>query len=107
MPARDRDPAAYGWAHRKRTAQLKAAMHDGDPCARCGRPMRRDQLHLIDGDHVGTPRALGGDLPDALSHRSCNRSHGATLGNRMRGAWGRTRARRGHTQAGIRTSRSW
>lgn len=76
----------YGHAHRKATAQLKAAMRDGEPCARCHRPMYRAQLHQIHGDHYGTPRALGGDLPDRLSHAHCNLSHGATLGNRLRGA---------------------
>lgn len=81
----------YGHHHRVRVAQLKAALRDGDPCARCGGPMYRTQLPLLDGDHVGTPRALqAGDphhrdaLPDALAHRSCNRSHGASLGNRLR-----------------------
>lgn len=83
----------YGHAHRVRVAQLKAAMRDGDPCARCGAPMYRAELPLLDGDHVGTPRVLGADapdhrdhLPDALSHRTCNRSHGAALGNRLRAA---------------------
>lgn len=75
----------YGHAHRVRTAELKAAMRDGDPCARCHKPMYRSQLHQIHGDHVGTPRALGGDLPDGLSHGRCNMRHGARLGNRLRG----------------------
>lgn len=76
----------YGHAHRTRTRQLKDAMRDGDPCCRCQRPMYRAELPHIDGDHHGRARILGGELPDALAHRSCNRSAGATLGNRLRGA---------------------
>lgn len=72
----------YGHAHRKRRAELLRLMVDGDPCARCGQAMYRSQR--LDADHVDTPRALGGALPDALSHASCNQSHGATLGNQMR-----------------------
>lgn len=87
----------YGYAHQKRAAELKAAMRDGDPCARCGRPMYRANLGQIHGDHKGTPRALGGDLPDALSHARCNTSHGARLGNKLRGLRRR--------QAGISTGR--
>lgn len=85
----------YDYAHRKRCAELKAAMRDGDLCARCRRPMYRSQLHQIHGDHVAKPRVFGAGLPDALSHARCNLSHGATLGNRLRGArrrqGGRTR----------------
>lgn len=80
----------YGHAHRVRTAELKAAMRDGDPCARCRKPMYRSQLHQIHGDHYGTPRALGGELPDRLSHAHCNLAHGARLGNRLRAARRRT-----------------
>lgn len=76
----------YGHAHRKRTAELKQQMTDGQPCARCGKPMWRSQLNQIHGDHVGRARVLGGILPDALSHARCNTSHGAKLGNRLRGA---------------------
>lgn len=82
----------YGAAHQRRARELKAAMRDGDPCCRCGRPMYRWQLALdrndprgIDADHWSQARALGGELPDALAERSCNRSAGATLGNRLRG----------------------
>lgn len=95
MPARNRTRSTYGWAHVKRVAELKAGMRDGDPCARCGAPMFRADLARIEGDHVGTPRVLGGELPDGLSHRHCNRSHGARLGNRLRGAR-RRYARQGH-----------
>jgi hypothetical protein len=80
----------YGYAHRKRAAELKGAMRDGDPCARCGKPMYRSELGQIHGDHVGRPMAFGGDLPDGLSHASCNTRHGARLGNRLRGARRRT-----------------
>lgn len=82
----------YGAAHQRRARELKAAMHDGDPCCRCGAPMWRWQLTVsrndirgIDADHHKQARALGGGLPDALAHRRCNRSAGASLGNRLRG----------------------
>lgn len=84
---------AYGAEHRAAARRLKAAMRDGDPCCRCGQPMWRWQLALdrhdirgIDADHYRQARAHGGHLPDALAHRRCNRSAGATLGNRLRGA---------------------
>jgi hypothetical protein len=74
-----------GSAHEAARIALLAAMRDGDPCARCGQPMHlADEL---DADHVSTPRALGDPraLPDALSHASCNRRHGARLGLALRG----------------------
>ena len=39
----------------------------------------------MDLDH-STPRVLGGVHGDRITCRHCNRSSGATLGNRMRGA---------------------
>lgn len=83
----------YGAEHAKRRAQLAADLVDGDPCCRCGQAMYRWQLDVarndmrgLDADHYMQARALGGGLPDALAHRRCNRSAGATLGNRLRGA---------------------
>lgn len=107
MPARNRDTGTYGHPHRKRRAQLLAAMRDGDPCARCNRPMYRDQA--LHADHVSTPRVLApGTQPDALSHKHCNLSHGAKLGNRMRGQR-RAAARRPSRELPVqpRTSRRW
>jgi hypothetical protein len=87
----------YGAAHQAQARALKAALVDGDLCCRCSRPLYRWQLTLdrndprgIDADHYTQARALGGELPDALAHRLCNRSAGATLGNRLRGAARRT-----------------
>jgi len=81
----------YGHAHRAATAKLKANMHDGQPCARGGEPLYRWQLDLprghrrsIHGDHVGQPRALGGDLPDALTCCYHNTQHGGRLASRLR-----------------------
>lgn len=81
----------YGAAHQREAARLKRDMQDGDPCCRCDGPMYRWQLDLdrndprgIDADHYEQARALGGELPDALAHRRCNRSAGATLGNQLR-----------------------
>lgn len=82
----------YGPEHQAEARRLKAALRDGDPCCRCGRPMYRWQLAVdrndirgIDADHRRKARALGGGLPDALAHRRCNRQAGARLGNRLRG----------------------
>jgi hypothetical protein len=82
----------YGAQHRAEATRLKRAMHDGDPCCRCGGPMYRWQLTVdrnhpdgIDADHYDQARVLGGALPDALAHRRCNRRAGARLGNRLRG----------------------
>jgi hypothetical protein len=90
----------YDARHQATARALKAALRDGDPCCRCAGAMYRWQLALdrndpngIDADHYSLERALGGDLPDALAHRRCNRSAGATLGNHLRG-----RARRAPTQ---------
>lgn len=74
----------YSAAHRRRARELKAAMHDGDPCARCGLPMYRAELASIHADHVDEHHVDGGELPDALSHARCNTSHGARLGNARR-----------------------
>lgn len=82
----------YGWAHQQEAARLKREMRDGQPCARCGRPMYRSQLRRIHADHHSRPRVLGGTLPDALSHDTCNLRHGARLGNALRGR----RRRGGH-----------
>jgi hypothetical protein len=65
---------------------------------RVGRNDRRG----IDADHHSLARALGGALPDALAHRLCNRSAGATLGNRLRGVRGR-----GVRVRGDHVSRAW
>lgn len=45
----------------------------------------RHDIEGIDADHYSLERALGGELPDALSHRRCNRRAGAILGNQLRG----------------------
>lgn len=75
---------AYGYQHRKERAIAIAAMTDGMPCPFCRRPMYRKYAHLLDYDHV-IPIMLGGvDGPKRLSHRRCNRSVGASLGNRYR-----------------------
>lgn len=91
MPARGRPTRnPYGWPHQRAVAQLWSQHHDGDTCARCGRPTYRDPGRNYDGrklqgDHVGTPLAVGDGLPDALTHARCNLAHGARLGNRLRG----------------------
>ena len=56
----------YGSAHQKRRKAAIAALRDGDPCARCGKPMYRgDPVHL---DHDDTDRSQY----RGLSHAYCN-----------------------------------
>lgn len=52
-------------------------------CPRCGGPILPGQP--VDLDHL-VPRSQGGKGPRVLSHRYCNRSHGAKLGNARRRA---------------------
>jgi hypothetical protein len=83
-----------GWPHRQERARQLAALRDGvDPCPRCGRPMYRTQRLDLDDFPSRVIAARFGITPiKRLSHASENRSAGATLGNRMRGARkGRTR----------------
>jgi hypothetical protein len=67
----------YGWAHQKLRARLIQRMRDGDPCAECALPMWH-----------GTPLDLCHDHDNGgykgLGHASCNRSEGASRGNRDR-----------------------
>lgn len=71
-----------GYAYQQDRKRAIAAMPDGTPCQLCGHPMHHAQP--LDYDHV-IPRALGGtNGPRRIVHRSCNRSAGAALGNRMR-----------------------
>lgn len=79
----------YDARHKARVAELFDQLVDGTPCVRCGRPRyRRAEWNFdgrkLQGDHVGTPRALGDTLPDALTHARCNAGHGARLGNALR-----------------------
>ncbi len=71
-------------AHKRARAALLAQHRDGDRCARCGRPTYRWQP--LEADHVLAPHALDpGAVPDALSHRACNRYAGAVLAGLLRG----------------------
>ena len=70
-----------GSDHQADRERLRAQLRDGEPCWRCGKPMYKWQE--LDRDHV-IDRALGGAQgPAVLAHASCNRSKGATLGNRL------------------------
>lgn len=82
MPARERASRAYSSAHRKaRKALLPYAI--GTPCPLCGQVMHEWQA--LDLDHA-VPLVLGGsEVGDRITHARCNRSTGATLGNRLRG----------------------
>jgi hypothetical protein len=82
-----------GWAYQQQRKQLLAAMPEGHPCARCGRPMYRGQP--LEADHF-PGRMYGGPQTLKLSHMRCNRRAGARAGNRRR-------ARRQR----LRTSRPW
>lgn len=89
-----------GWPHRQRVAELKDRHLPGTPCRRCGYPMW--DTATLDGGHPdGHERARGdGALPDALEHRHCNRSAGATYGHTLRAA-------KRQVAAPLLTSRRW
>ena len=80
-----------GNEHTKRRKQLPDPT--GQPCPLCGNPMWPGQtptgktgrmLSNLDADHE-TPRALGGhNSPLRWTHRTCNRTAGAHLGNNLR-----------------------
>lgn len=74
----------YGYAHQQERKRAIAVMVDGTLCPFCHKPMTKRML--LDYDHA-VPIALGGmDGVKRLSHRHCNRSVGATIGNAMRSA---------------------
>ena len=73
-----------GYAHQKARKAMPAPK--GDPCPYCRRPMWEGQL--LDLDHA-IPRAFNGGGALRWAHASCNRSSGATLGNRLRKGKGR------------------
>lgn len=71
-------------AHKAARRALLTNHRDGDPCPRCDQPMHTWQ-HL-DADHLAYPHALyPRALPDALSHRACNRYAGVVLRELLRG----------------------
>jgi hypothetical protein len=75
---RPRKSRRYGNRHqRTRAATLSAAY--GAACTRCGLPMLPGQALDLDHADDGSGRYLG------YAHSGCNRSVGASLGNRMRG----------------------
>ena len=77
-------PHPWSRAHKRARAIAIATMVDGTPCPFCKLPMRKTQR--LDYDHV-IPIMFGGiDGPMRLSHSHCNRSVGASAGNRMRRA---------------------
>lgn len=69
----------------------KLLARDGPWCARCGKQLPED-LHAVDVGHAdGADMALNPAAAKRLNmfelqleHRSCNRSHGARLGNALR-----------------------
>lgn len=73
-----------GNRHKLQRERLLRQHRDGiDLCPYCTRPMWLSEG--LDADHE-IPRALAGPhaLANRLAHRGCNRSAGASLGNRMR-----------------------
>ena len=73
-----------GCDHQRQRVTALTALRDGDPCARCGRPMWRADVYWVNGkprsrtldldDFPG--RMYGGPQVKRLSHRSCNRRAG-------------------------------
>ena len=86
----------YGSEHQKLRAKLLPAAY-GQPCTRCGRPLRPGQdLHL---DHTDDRTGYAG-----FAHASCNRKAGARKGARVV-----NRIRRGAApiKAKLKTTRAW
>ena len=110
--------AGLGRAHQAARQAALAALADGQPCARCqargvyhpltralvsrSRDGRRWVAPLLDLDDF-PGRMFGGPQEKRLSYRFCNRSQGATMGNRARSAPRRGGETRG---AGIPVSRT-
>lgn len=70
-----------GHEHRRKRAELLPLAY-GNPCPLCGELMLRGQK--LDLDH-SRPFARGNTGPgDRMTHASCNRSKGASEGNRRR-----------------------
>jgi hypothetical protein len=70
----------YGWKHQKKRLQVAAVVDAGRAiCSRCAQPIVPGQLW--DLDHTDDRSGYAGP-----AHRSCNRSAGAVMGNRARGA---------------------
>ena len=69
----------------ERKRQLAALVDGVTACPFCGQPMWRTQK--LDLDHW-PGRAYGGPQVKRLAHRHCNRSAGASAGNRARSGRG-------------------
>ena len=92
----------YGARHVRFLKAYRSAWHPGQPCAECAQPMWQLWHEYVDGR--GRKRRMClldlGHTPDrtgyiGLCHRYCNRSEGASRGNRMRGqgnGWAQARA---------------
>src|SRR5215212_4848916 len=82
-PSRRPAQMTRGGDHKAARARLAKAGVYGKPCARCGWPIEPGQSW--DADHVDNLYADGGGGRLLPSHSSCNRRHGAIVGNRRRG----------------------
>jgi hypothetical protein len=83
MPARNRASREYSVAHRNARKKLLPHAYD-TPCPLCGHIMYEGQA--LDCDDI-VPIVMGGthDINNKrITHASCNRSAGATLGNQLR-----------------------
>jgi hypothetical protein len=69
--------AKYRGQHRRLSELLRSQAY-GRPCVRCGKPMLPGQPLDLDHDDENPNRYRG------VAHASCNRSAGATKGNRSR-----------------------
>jgi hypothetical protein len=70
--------ARYGAEHRRLVAETREAAY-GTPCVRCGGIM-------LLGDQLDLDHADDGEGYLGWAHAACNRSAGATRGNRLRAA---------------------
>lgn len=99
----------YGARYQSDLAAYIARWRPGDPCVLCGQPMLQRwtvtrtgrKVSAIELDHKPDRSGYRG-----LAHARCNRSDGATRGNRMRGQQ-RAVSSAPSAPAPLRTSRQW
>lgn len=81
-------PHPYGWSHNSERKRLLAELRrkGGAACPRCGKAMDWRRPQTLDVGHSVPVVAGGGSSARRLEHSSCNRAHGARVGNARRGA---------------------
>jgi hypothetical protein len=83
------DSPGMGWEHKKRVAEMVPPNGQQCPCTGCNQHPGRCTTSLwptnSEADHILARVNGGNNGPLRWMCRACNRSRGATLGNRLRG----------------------